>query len=219
MALSFSYSFLSQDITCPEAARHLYVLRDFKNTWTVSDGIDAHKILEQRLKSKQPLPDALAHAEPMVQSLEKYAIEPLQVEVSYAVDRNLMPVGFWDRSVFLRGKYDVVVRYPQEHRACIADWKTGRVRESSDQLELGALLLMANDPAVDEVSGCNLWLQSSKVGTPYKFKRLEKGPLWAKWLSKIQAIEKRDPQVEWEKREGPLCAYCPVKTCNYYRGG
>ena len=217
MTLSFSYSFLSQDENCPEAARHLFVLRDFKKSWTTAEGIDIHKLLEQRLKAKQPLPDALRHAEPMVLSIEKHADKPIEVEVSYAVDRNLQPTGFW--TGYLRGKYDVVVRYPQERRACILDWKSGKVRESSDQLELGALLLMANDPQIDQVSGVNAWLQKETIGTTYTFKRTEKGPLWAKWLARMNAIEKRDASVEWEKREGPLCAYCPVKTCTYYRGG
>ena len=215
MTLSFSYSFLSQDENCPEAARHLFVLRDFKKSWTTEGGIDIHKLLEQRLRYKQPLPETLAKAEPMVTSLER--IGTPEVEVSYAVGRDLLPSGFW--SGYLRGKYDVVVRSMGTHSAFIGDWKSGKVRESPDQLELGALLLMANETRIDTVVGANLWLQKSTVGTPYTFKRTEKGPLWAKWLARMNAIEKRDAGVEWEKREGPLCAYCPVKTCTYYRGG
>jgi PD-(D/E)XK nuclease superfamily len=216
----FSYSFLDQDQKCPEAARNLFVLKSFKKTYTVEGGIDIHKLLEQRLKHRTPLPASLAHAEPFVASIEKYAVQPVEAEISFAVDRDLKPVGFWDKGAFLRGKYDVVMRYPEQQSACVLDWKSGKIRESEDQLELGALLLMASDQRIDRVTGVNLWLQGyGTFGKPYTFKRLEKGPRWAKWLARIHAIEKRDPAVEWEKRPSGLCGYCPVKTCNYYRGG
>jgi hypothetical protein len=217
VSLIYSYSFLDQDRNCPEAARQLFIIKEFKKTWTVKGGIDDHKELEKRLKYQQPLPAPLAKAEPLVRSLEQSG--PVGAEISYAVKRDLTPTSFWDKGAFLRGKYDVVLKWPDKQRAFIGDWKSGKVRESEDQLELGALLLMASEPQVQEVTGVNLWLQVPKLGTPYKFTRPDQGPRWAKWLARINAVEKRDPKVVWEKREGALCSYCPVKVCEHYRGG
>lgn len=211
--IQFSYSFLSQDENCPEAARHLFILRDFKKTYSVQGGIDDHKVLERRMRFKEPLPDVLKKAEPLVVSLEQSG-KP-EVEVSLAVKRDMTPIGFWDG--YLRGKYDVIVR--QEKTAFIGDWKSGKVRESSDQLEIGSLLLMATYPAIDEVVGVNIWLQAPKLGTPFVFKRTEIEGRWLKWVRRMQMIEQRDPDEDWEKRESALCAYCPVATCRFYRGG
>lgn len=214
MQMQFSYTVLSCDDTCPEQMRQLYIVKQFKKSYATSQGgIDDHKVLEQRLRYKQPLPPPLAKAEPMVASLE--ASGTPEVEVSYAVKRDLSPTGFWDG--YLRGKYDVVVRTPTT--AFIGDWKSGKVRETADQLEIGALLLMANKPEVDTVVGANLWLQVQKVGTPYTFRRAENNERWLKWVRRMQVIESRDPNVEWERRDGPLCRYCPVATCVNYRGG
>lgn len=211
--IQFSYSLLSQDENCPEAARHLFVLRDFKKTYSVQGGIDDHKVLEKRLRYKQPLPKELARAEPLVASLEQYG--NVEVEVSLAVKRDMTAVNFWDG--YLRGKYDVVVRGATT--AFIGDWKSGKIRESSDQLEIGAILLMMNHPYIQTVTGANIWLQGPKLGTPFTFRRDNIGELWLQWVRRMQTIEKRDPAVEWEKRSGPLCGYCPVASCQFFRGG
>ena len=197
--------------------RHLYILRDFKSSYTSEKdgGIDHHKLLEQRLRYHQPLPAALVKAEPYVVSLEQSG--EVEVELALAVTRDLQPSGFWPG--YLRGKYDVVVRWLEQRKAFIGDWKTGKIRESGDQLEIGALLLMANDPTIDSVVGANLWLQKPGPGTPYLFMRRQLEPLWVKWSKRMQAIEQADSTTEWEKREGPLCSYCPVATCTHYRGG
>lgn len=214
--LQFSYSFLDAYDNCPEQARHTYVLRTYKKTWSVKGGIDIHKAIESRFRYKEPLPVELAHVEPTLASLERRG-KP-KVEVSYAVDRELKPVGFWDG--WLRGKYDIVLHEKGHPRAFIADHKSGKVRESSDQLEIGAMLMMKTDPAVETVTGVNLWLAAPKIlGTPYIFHRDYMGPKWAKWLARMNTIEQQDPTQEWERRDSVLCTWCPVQVCPHYRGG
>ena len=97
----FSYSFLDQHKNCPEAARQIYVLRAYKKTWTVQGGIDEHKVLEDRLKTKTPRPPSLAASERYVQALEARGT-PVEVELSLAVDRSLHPVDFWSKAAWLR---------------------------------------------------------------------------------------------------------------------
>ena len=211
----FSYSFLDQHKNCPEAARQIYVLRAYKKTWTVQGGIDEHKVLEDRLKTKTPLPPSLAASERYVQALEARGT-PVEVELSLAVDRSLHPVDFWSKAAWLRGKYDVRLLAPP--RALLADWKTGKRRESPDQLELGALLTFANDERIQEVTGVNVWLHHGGLGTPYIFRR-DEDMRWIPWLRKMYDIEQKDPAAVWETKPGPLCSYCPVKVCRFYRGG
>jgi hypothetical protein len=215
MTLQHSYSGLSTFDVCPEQYRHLYIIKDYRKTYTVEPGIDAHKAMEQRIRYQQPLPEPLQRVEPLVRSLESSG--KVEVELSLAVARDMTRTGFWDG--YLRGKYDVVLRWPEQRRAFIGDWKTGKVRESSDQLEIGAMLLMANDPAIDSVTGANLWVQIMRPGSPYGFSRNRIDSLWLKWIKRIQAIEREDPAQVWERRESGLCGYCPVADCPHYHGG
>ena len=210
-----SYSSLDQHRNCPEAMRQIYVLRAYKKTWTVQGGIDEHKVLEDRLKTKTPLPPSLAASERYVQALEARGT-PVEVELSLAVDRSLHPVDFWSKAAWLRGKYDVRLLAPP--RALLADWKTGKRRESPDQLELGALLTFANDERIQEVTGVNVWLHHGGLGTPYIFRR-DEDMRWIPWLRKMGDIEKKDPAAEWERKPSGLCLYCPVKVCPESRGG
>ena len=210
--LQFSYSFLQQYDSCPEQARHLYVLRTYKKEWPA--GIDIHKSMENRFRYGQSLPPELSHAEPLAVSLERQG-KP-ECEVSLAVDRDLRPAKSYDG--WLRGKWDVVLRWPDKARAFIGDWKSGKIRETVDQIEIGALLLMAADPRISEVHGANFWIGNGKaqLGVPYTIKRSESR--WPKWLARMATIEKLDRNEPWEMRESALCGWCPVKVCPHYRG-
>lgn len=217
-AMTFSYSFVSQDDNCPEAARHLFVLRDFKKTWSVDGGIDAHRLLEKRLKNKTALPQELSKAEAFCASLENDG-RPVESEVAFAVTQHITPTGFFSATAWLRGKFDVIKRNHQARRAFIGDFKTGTVRETDVQLAIGADLLMENDPEIDTVTGTNIWLKPGKIGTPFVFTRETKSSRWAPRVKRLREIEARDPTKGWEKRDGPLCRYCPVKACENYCGG
>ena len=214
---SHSYSSLNTHEICPEQYRLIYLLKDFKKSYTPESGagVDIHRAAEMRLRYQQPLPASLAKLEPYVASIER-AGKP-ECEVSLGVTRDLKPSGF--SKGYLRGKFDVIVRWPEQRRAFIGDWKSGKIRESSDQLEIGALLLMANDETIDWVTGANIWLQKPGPGTPYKFLRRDLSTTWLKWLKRMETVEKDDPAKEWEKRESALCGWCPVQSCTYYRGG
>jgi len=219
-ALTFSYSFISQDDNCPEAARHLYVLRDYKKAWdTRGGGIDAHKELERRFKTKQPLPAELAGAEAFCQTLERDG-QPIEVEVSLAVTQHITPTTFFHPTAWLRGKFDVLKRDRTKRKAFLCDWKTGRSDyEKDDQLALGADLIFESDPDIDTVTAAYIWLKEHKIGQPYTFTRASKSSRWAPRVKRLRDIEARDPRVEWEKKQSPLCRYCPVKTCENYQGG
>lgn len=219
MKLAHSHSSLSTFDTCPEQMRHLYIVKKFKKSWTPEKdgGIDAHAVLEQRIKLQRPLPSELASAEALVASFERMG--SVEAEVSLAVNRDLKPTAFFDKNVWFRGKYDVVLSWPEKARAFIGDWKTGKVRESSEQIERGALLFLRSFSWAKTVAGANIWLQTGKPGTLYKFRREDADHRWAKLIKKMLDIEALDEKVSWERKASPLCPYCPVADCPNYRGG
>lgn len=213
--IQFSYSFLEAFDQCPEKARGTFVTRKYKRKWAAATegGIDAHAALEARLKGKTPLPPFLEGAEPIARSLERAGT--VETEVLLGVTEWIKPHNSW--GAWLRGKFDVVVR--RAPKAIIADWKTGKVREKEDQVELGALLLMETDPTIEEVTGFNIWLKTGAIGIPYRFHRDGKTARWGRWIAKIRKVEGLDPGIEWEKRPSGLCPWCPISSCEHYRGG
>lgn len=213
--IKFSYTFVRDFDNCPEQTRVVHIAKQFKKTFTpqLTKGVNHHDLIEKRIKDKQPLPPELALAEAVVQSFERRG--KVEGEAMLGVDHMWRPVSFWD--AWFRGKFDISVRDHETRTAAIGDWKTGNPRETPVQLEIGAHLLMQNDPLIDTVLGVNVWLKVDKLGTPYTFKRGDGAT--ARLTKKLRDIEVLDAKVEWEKRTGPLCAYCPVKTCESYRGG
>lgn len=213
--IKFSHTILSQYENCPEAMRQIYILKAFKKTYTNErdGGIKTHDVLDAHFKRGTPLPPELARAQPFVASFERMG--KVESEVQFGVDHMWRPMNFWD--AWLRGKFDVIARVPEKRKAVIGDWKDGNLRESKDQLEIGAHLLMQNDETIDEVTGFNIWLKVGQLGTPYTFRRGD-GAV-ARLTKKLRDIETLDAKVEWEKRQGPLCRWCPVKTCQHYAGG
>lgn len=198
---------------CPEQFRHIYLLKTYKKA-PFESGVDIHKLMEARFRYNQPLPAELAHVEPMAKSFA--AAGKPESEVSLAVDRNLQPAKSYDG--WLRGKWDLVLRWPERHKAFIGDWKSGKVRETVDQIEIGALLLFAADNQIDEVNGANLWIGNgkAKLGVPYRIKRSDNR--WPKWLARMTTIEKLNPAEPWEMRESGLCGWCPVAVCPHFKG-
>jgi len=221
----FSYTLIRDYNNCPEAVRQITILKAFKKTFTgdMLNGTDAHKVLEARIKSRAPLPATVADAEKFVAAFERQGT--VEAEIPLAVNHWIEPISFWGGSgighqtePLIRGKFDVVVTHGDS--AIYADWKTGKPYENNElQFRIGALLLFANRPDLQQVTGLNVWLRTGALGQPYVFKREETSPHWATLLKKMKEIEARDPKVGWEKQSGPLCSYCPVKTCENYRGG
>ncbi len=183
------------------------------------NGTDVHAVLEKRIKEKAPAPIG----EPFVQAFERQGA--VEAEVALAVNHWLKPISFWggngighQTEPLIRGKFDVVIT--QGSSAIYADWKTGKPYENNElQFRIGALLLFAARPELQQVTGFNVWLKTGKLGQPYVFKRTETSPQWAALIKQMRTIEARDPKVEWEKQPGPLCKFCPVRSCVAYQGG
>lgn len=212
--LQFSHTMISAFDNCPESMRQQYITKKFKRAFTpqITNGVDAHAELDKRVKREATLPPPLQNAEKFVQALERHGAP--ESEVALGVNHFWEPVSFWDG--WLRGKFDVIVRNHSTRKALVGDWKTGKVYEKADQLAIGAHLLMQSDPEIDTVVGMNFWLAADQIGAPYTFTRGD--GVTARLTKKLRDIEARKMDVEWEKRQGPLCAYCPVVICQHHRG-
>lgn len=149
--IPWSFSTWSAYQTCP---RQFYELRYAKNfTEPKSEkiiwGEEVHKALEDKAKEGTPVPKSMQHMEPIVQRILDAPGEN-HAELELACDANLRPTGFWDEATWVRGKGDLIK--VNGTKAAAFDWKTGKIKANSLQLDLMAVLTFARFPQVENLS-------------------------------------------------------------------
>jgi len=210
MTFAWSYSSLDTYTQCPRRFYHKYILREKEPPSPALDrGNAVHKACESYLKGGAPVDAPYA---PLVEAVKRKA-QPhnLHVEKKMGLLGNCEPCGFFDDRVWGRGAADVVIE-DGEH-AFIADWKTGKIREKAAQLAILSLFVFKHFPEVLKITACNIWLEHSKVGTPYEFTREDSHTMWASMIRQIQEVEKSIADQKYDMKPGPLCAYCRVTQC------
>lgn len=207
--LVFSYTFLNTYLICPHQAYHRYVLRDvpFTETREIAHGNRVHGAMEQRVAGGKPLPADLRDHESFACVFDgRHA----QVELKLGIDAGGKPVDYWAGNVKLRGKIDCVVL--NGTRAHLTDWKTGKPREDPFELEIGALLLHARHLNLLQITGNYAWLRESRVGQLHDLSDTK-----ATWLRVNRIIYEVESDRTFEKKQTPLCGWCPVKSCEFNR--
>lgn len=207
-----SYTFLNTYEICPKQAFHRYVSKDapFVGSDASRWGDKVHKAMEKRLAHPvEPLPSEMSKWEPLVKPLE--ALGP-RAEMKLGMRRDGSPTGFFDSDVWLRGKADVVIVY--DSAALLLDWKTGKRREDPKELEVQAVLLASlHSPPLEKITGRYVWLQDNALGKPHDVSNV--GETLELLQDKAAEIEANHAKGYWPKKQGPLCAYCPVKSCEF----
>lgn len=210
----YSYTFLNTWDICPKQAFHRYVAKDhpFVGTDASKWGNVVHDALDQRLSKGTPLPKEVAKYE-----YYAAAIAPLgpRTEWKLGIKRDGSPCDFFADDVWLRGKLDVAAK--QNTTAILFDWKTGKKREDPTELEVQALLLHATEPYLTRITGHYVWLQDGVVGKPHDVSNV--GETLEVLQDKADEIEQMNRTGIWPTKQGPLCGWCPVKSCGFNRSG
>lgn len=170
-------------------------------------GNTVHKALENRLRHGAQLPKTLEGYEPLVKKIEDKPGQ-LLVEEAIALDRNFQPVGWWDKTAWVRGKLDVGKL--GSTKAAVFDWKTGTRKPDNDQLTLFAGLVFAVHPVVEQVTTGFIWLKDNKFDTKM-FTREQVPEIWAEFLPRMQRLERAHETGKWPAKPSGLCRqWCPV---------
>ncbi len=210
----WSYSMLRDADICLRQTHHKYVLKDlpFEQSKAAAWGTRVHSAMEARLKQGTPLVDGM-------QSYEVF-VPPKSGQLRGLVEWwcGMREDGTWCDSrapdVWGRGKVDFALVNHEDHTACVVDWKTGKVREDPDELEIFACFLKAKYPALEKISGWYVWLKEGRMGKIFDLTDT------AGKLESIRARVERLGQAAamdaWAPKQGPLCAWCGVKTCEFH---
>ncbi len=201
------------DSTCPHQFYRRYIVKDipYVETDAMRHGNAVHKAMELRIGNKMPLPPEFAHWEPFA---EPFDGRNAKCELKLGMTKEGTTCDFFAKDAWLRGKLDAVV--VNNEKAYLNDWKTGNSKyEDRFELDVGALLLQAARPQTKVIKGQYTWLKENRPGTVYD---LSCTVLTMKKVDDIvRSIERDRASGQFEKRRGPLCAYCDCFDCEHNR--
>lgn len=206
--LVWSYTLLStfRNI-CPHQAFRRYIKKDipYVETPQMKRGNDVHTAMELRGGGK-PLPADMETYEPFARCLDG---KNATFETKLGVTNSGHPCEFFGDSVWGRGKLDVTIINGEN--AYLADWKTGRVREDSFELEVQAVLLHAKNPGLKRIVGQYVWLKEGQLGRIHDVSDTRK--TWAEINRIMRVIDECQTKDQFEKRPSGLCGWCNVMDC------
>lgn len=216
--ITWTYSQWKTFKTCPRQYYHQYILKDipYEQNEAGKYGDEVHKAIEDHLMEGKPMPDRFAHYLPMIEPVKAWKGETI-CELEMAVDKNLQPVDYWDKSYWCRGKADLTNFRLNMGRARILDWKTAQTAKYADikQLELMALLAMAKHPEIERVDTVLCFLIPNKpiTGT---FERKDYQALWSRWQYEAHCIEVARANTRFGPNPNGLCRKnCSVYSCEH----
>ena len=210
-----SFSAIQAYETCPLKYYHERVTKKYEQPkgeaaiW----GDEVHKKLEAGINTGTPLPQSMAKYQPILDTVMASPGEKLP-EVKLAVTKDLQPCDFFAPDAWLRGICDLLVL--NGYKAGAFDWKTGKKKKESSQLDIMACLTMARYPEVEYVVTSFVWLQEPKPTRvePKLVDREELPELFDGFASRISDIEYSYQNNVWPARPSGLCKqWCPVREC------
>lgn len=195
--------------TCPRQYQLVRVNKSVKDTQGEAAlwGDKVHKALEQRVLKKTPLPEGMQQWERIVCKFDRPKGRVF-TETQFALTRNLKPCSWFAKDGWVRGIVDIGVDAGRVVAAF--DWKTGKVKQESSQLELFAALIMQSKPYVEEVRTGYIWLNCNKL-TRHTFKREDLPTIWDGFNSRVYRLEQAYDSDTWLPKPSGLCGkWCPV---------
>lgn len=227
--LPWSWSMVDAYKTCPRRFYEINLCKNYTEPTSqeILWGNTVHKALELRIGQNIQLTEATITYEPIASAFanapgDKYC------ELKTAVNFTLEPCDFFADDCWNRGVEDLVI--VNGDKALTVDWKTGKKKPYSRQLELSACRVMSLFPAVNTVTSAFSWLQT-KEWTRATYQREQLSALWEGFYQDVQDMLWSEQNNTWpakpsglcrkSKRPGSTWGGCIVASCphsEFYRG-
>lgn len=214
--MSLSFSRLNTFEQCPAKFDYLYVTKSVRDQASeASDyGNRVHEVLEQYGKGE--LDQASLGLEgkqtikrwgSLVDTINAKSGEKLY-EYQMAVDKDLQPCDWFSSDTYIRAIADVLV--VDGKRAYCLDYKTGKVKENSTQLQLFASMVFWHYPEVEEVRTSFIWLKFDQV-TNATYQRKYMTALWDGLKPRFDAVQETIDLGVFDTKPSGLCPWCPAR--------
>lgn len=217
---AWSYSSIKTFEQCPKKYFHLKVAKDIKDEpgEAADYGTAVHLAAEEYIRDGKPIPDKFAYIRPIVERLaalpgEKHAELKLGVR---KVPGTYEPCDFFAKDVWWRGIADLLVI--DGHRAWCVDYKTGKSARYADpkQLDLLAGAVFTHFPEVMTVKSSLIYVVSKEL-VPKRHVVTERSQYLSVFDAQLENLETAMDNGVWNAKSGPLCGWCPVKSCEHWK--
>ena len=215
---SWSYSQLKNFETCPKRYYHYNVAKDIvePQSQQLADGNALHKAFELRIKNGTPLPMGMAMHEGLLARIVG-AQGQVYAEQKLALTSSFTPSTYFGKAVWFRTQIDATV--VNGDRAAVFDWKDGKPKDDTTQLQLMAATLFHHQPNVQKVSSALVFVSHGET-VPATYLREDLTEIWGEILPRVKLVEKARATQEYPPKPSGLCKkYCAVVSCPYHGKG
>lgn len=216
---TWSYSSLKTFQQCPRKYYHIKVARDTTDSQHKAAlyGQEFHTAAEVSVRDETPLDPRFAYAAPMVEALKnikggKYC------ELELGLTRELTTCTFDSPDAWWHGIIDLLIVDEADNLAYMVDYKTSKNARYADtkQLDYMAAAVFAKFPKLKMIKSMLLFVVSVEfVKKNHTVEKVQDYISTA--LPSLKRLETALETGVWNPVSGPLCGFCPVKTCEYNR--
>ena len=219
MTTTWSFSSLKTFQQCPRKYFHIKEAKDVvdKPHEAALYGSAVHKAAEDHMRDGTPVPKKYGYMEPILDVLKNISGER-HCELELGLTEDLSPCGFHAEGVWWHGIIDLLIVDKEKQLAHMVDYKTSKNAHYADtkQLDYMAVAVFAHFPEVTRIKSALLFVVSNDI-----VKKSHEVSLKREYIQPavvdLDRLQKARETGVWNPIRGPLCRFCPVKTCEHNR--
>lgn len=207
----YTYSKLKMFQECPRKfeAVHLEKTHTIPPSPAMKQGTDVHNKLEEALKNQESVPQGL-HVPPKFWALLKKTGLP-EIPIAMTKDGHTCPWNY--QTAILRGKIDVESTWgpggESGYYTILTDWKTGNPKYMADPLQAKVYGSFYN-----RHRRFIIFVWQHPLKGDFQLQKINTNEAWQEVKQLLQAVEET---TDYPPKPGPLCPWCPVTECEYYK--
>lgn len=213
---SWSYSALKNFETCPRRYYHYQIKKDVVEPQSaeLQSGHQLHGAFEARVKEGKQLPLGYGQYEDMLATFIN-APGTTYAEQRLALTSEFKPSAYFGNDVWFRTVIDAAKVRTEDGFALIIDWKSGKPKDDTTQLQLMAATMLLHDPKL-QVVRASLAFVGHKIWETEEYTRDDLRRIWGDILPRVNELKEARAMGNYPAKPGGLCRrYCVVKTCPY----
>ena len=216
--VTWSHSSLKDYEGCARRYHAVKILKlyPFQETEATRYGTQLHLAAEEYVRDGKPLPPQFEFIKGTLDALLAKPGRKL-AEQKMALDEKLNPVGWFDKTVWVRGIADLLILDDDNLTAWVVDYKTGNNKyPDRDQLKLMSLMVFRHYPHIREVKSALLFVVKEDM-VKHNMSIEEADAEWWKYRERVGRIGASIEADVWNPNRTPLCGWCPVKSCEFHK--
>lgn len=216
---TWSYSSLKTFQQCPKKYFHIKVAKDVVDRPHESAlyGSAVHKAAEDHVADGVPIPAKYDYMIPTIEALKKIPGEKF-CEIKLGITEKLDTCDYSAPNAWWHGIVDLLIVDEDSGTAHMVDYKTSKNARYADtkQLDYMAAAVFAKFPKIKVIKSALLFVVSNEF-VKKKHVAENKELYMNSALFDLNRLRSAFNNGVWNPVSGPLCRFCPVKTCEHNR--